>query len=146
MEPQEQSLCEGCHEREAVHHSTTFIGNRVEERHLCIQCFEALASSGQLAEHRRISEIVARGKCKYCGQPAAGGSGCFSDPGEEEWDLWCEPCRQDLVEFDRRPENAIPEFDTSDPEQLKEAAQRGLQRDHRQAEFMHQRVRARLHR
>ncbi len=149
MEQQEKFVCEGCHEREAVHHDIMCYGGDVtEERHLCLECFKALVSPEQFAAHRRASEIVASGGCKYCGAPAVGGSMSFGLPGvmEEKTELWCEPCRLDLVEFDSRPENAMPDFDVEDEARLNEVSQQLAERSRRQEEFIRERVRVRMSR
>ena len=144
MEQQEQFTCDACHEREATHHTVMYCGgDRAEERHLCLQCFQALASPEQLAEERRTSEIVAHGKCKYCGAPAAGGSSTMSESGFEEWEFWCEPCRIDLVQFNSLAANAITDIDIEDEGQLDSLSQQLADRQRRQAEFMRERVRQR---
>jgi len=67
----------------------------------------------------------------------------MSGSGAEEWELWCEPCRLDLVEFGTRPENAIPDVDIEDEVQLDAVSQQLAERTRRQEEFMRQRVRER---
>src|SRR5688572_13332078 len=98
-------ICDACHEREAVYHTILCRGDQTEERNLCRECFKALASPEQIAEDERTSELLARGRCKYCGGPAAGGTSHISGSASEAWEFWCEPCRLDLVEFAGRPEN-----------------------------------------
>jgi hypothetical protein len=58
----------------------------------------------------------------------------------EQLFLWCERCRQDLVEFAERPENAIPEFPFDDEVAQKRASQQLADRERRQGEFMKQKV------
>ena len=62
---------------------------------------------------------------------------------EEQANLWCEPCRLDLVEFSSRPENAIPDFPFDDEAAQERIPQQLAERERRLQEFMHQRVRAR---
>jgi hypothetical protein len=110
-----------------------------------MMCFEQTASPGELEFHRQSAEELRHAKCKYCGAPAVGGSSGLSIPGvlEQQSDFWCEPCRLDLVEFASRPENAIPDMDIEDEARLDEVSGQLAERDHRQAEFMRQRVRER---
>jgi hypothetical protein len=62
-----------------------------------------------MAPQQHFEELVRTGKCKYCGQPAAGGSISGGWPGEEHVDLYCEPCQKDYAEFMSRPENKAPD-------------------------------------
>jgi hypothetical protein len=114
MSDEEQKICDVCHERPATHY--TCYGGTGRDRHLCIPCFEQTASPAELESYRHSMDVVRNGKCKWCGAPAIGGSTGFSIPGvmEEQSDLWCEPCRLDLVEFGSRPENEIPDFPFDD--------------------------------
>src|SRR5687768_9726580 len=99
MADQEQKVCDVCHERPATHH--TCYGHSGETIDLCVICFEQSASPAGLESFRHLMEVIRKGKCKYCGAPAVGGCGGLSIPGvmEERANLWCEPCRLDLVEF-----------------------------------------------
>jgi len=73
-------------------------------------CWEQLASPEELASQKRFQEVIRNGKCKYCGQPAAGGSfsGGFTTM-QEQVNLWCELCQADYSEFMSRPENVLPD-------------------------------------
>ena len=63
---------------------------------------------------------------------------------DEKEHVWCEPCGRDLAEFDRRPENALPDdFDTEDEARLEQISQQLAERERRQEEFMRQKVRER---
>jgi hypothetical protein len=109
-------------------------------------CFEQSASPAELEAHRHSTQVIRNGKCKYCGASAVGGSTGFSIPGVmEEPDLWCEPCRLDLVEFGSRPENAIPDFPFDDEAAQERVPQQLAERESRQQEFMRQRIRERGH-
>ena len=90
-------------------------------------------------------DVIRNGKCQWCGAPAVGGSTGFSIPGvmEEQSDLWCEPCRLDLVEFGSRPENEIPDFPFDDEDARALVPQQRADYERRKAEFMSQRVRER---
>src|SRR5262245_38978313 len=114
MTDQEQKVCDVCHERPATHH--TCYGHTGETRDLCMTCFEQSASPAELECFRHSMDVIRTGKCRWCGAPAVGGSTGFSILGvmEEQSDLWCEPCRLDLVEFGSRPENEIPDFPFDD--------------------------------
>ena len=140
MSDEEQKVCDVCHERPATHH--TCYGHTGETRDLCMTCFEQSASPAELESYRQSMEVIRTGKCKYCGAPAVGGSTGFSIPGvmEEQSDLWCEPCRLDLVEFASRPENEIPDFPFEDEAAQERASQLLAERESRQQEFMRQRI------
>jgi hypothetical protein len=99
-----------------------------------------------LESYRHSIGVIRNGNCKWCGAPAVGGSTGFSIPGvmEEQPDLWCGRCRLDLVEFGRRPENEIPDFQFDDDAAQERVSQQLAERNRRQTEFMHQRVRERI--
>ena len=143
MTNQEQQRCDLCHERPAMHYAC--YGQTGETRALCMTCFKQTASVSELESFRHSEEVILKGKCKYCGAPAVGGSICCAIPGatEDETDLWCESCRLDLVEFGSRPENAFPDFDPEDEARLKELTAQLAERTRREEEFMRQRVRER---
>lgn len=108
-------------------------------------CFEQTASPEELEYYRHSEQLIRNGKCRYCGAPAVGGCTGPSIPGvmEEQADLWCEPCRLDLVEFASRPENAIPDFPFDDDAAQERVAQQTADHERRQREFMRQRIRER---
>ena len=143
MAESERILCDVCRERPATHY--TCFGGTGRDRHLCMTCFEQIASPAELESYHQSVEALRNAKCKYCGAPAIGGTTGLSIPGvlEEQADFWCEPCRLDLVEFASRPENAIPDFDVEDEARLDEVSQQLAERGRRQAEFMRQRVKER---
>jgi hypothetical protein len=68
-------------------------------------------------------ETIRESKCDYCGAPAVTGWGsgiwCADGTKNEESHFLCEQCREDLNEFDSRPENRLPnlpdDFDFGDP-------------------------------
>jgi hypothetical protein len=105
-------------------------------------CFEQSASSAELESYRHSMEVIRNGKCKYCGAPAIGGCTGLSIAGvmEEQADLWCEPCRLDLVEFGSRPENEIPDFPFDDEAAQALVPQQLADYQRRKAEFMRQRI------
>jgi hypothetical protein len=109
MPDQEQKVCDACHEQPATFHSTMFIGDSAQTRDLCPTCWERLASPQELASQQRFQELIRNGKCKYCGQQAAGGSISGGWPGEEHVNLYCELCQRDYAEFTSRPENKLPD-------------------------------------
>jgi hypothetical protein len=110
-----------------------------------MSCFERSGSSAELESYRHSLEVIRKGKCKYCGAPAVSGCTGLSIPGvmEERADLWCEPCRLDLVEFARQPENKIPDFPFDDEVAQGQVSQQMADRERRQQDFMRQRIRER---
>ena len=108
-------------------------------------CFEQTASATELEYYRHSEQVIRNGKCKYCGAPAVGGCTGLRIPGvmEEQADLWCEPCRLDLVEFASRPQNEIPGFPFDDEAAQERVSQQLAERERRQQEFMRQRIRER---
>jgi hypothetical protein len=61
---------------------------------------------------------------------------------EEEAHFLCKQCRQDLNEFNRRPENALPEYG-EDEEVSDDEAKLLAEHQRRQDEFIRQRVKER---
>ena len=143
MTDQEQKVCDVCRERPATHH--TCYAHTGETRDICMTCFEQTASPAELESYHHSGQVIRNGKCKYCGAPAVGGCTGMSIPGvmEERADLWCEPCRLDLVEFTSRPENEIPDFPFDDEAAQERVPQQLADRERRQMEFMRQRIRER---
>ena len=139
MTAQEQKLCDRCHERPATCHICC--GNTGETKDLCETCYQESASPLELASTKQFRETVRKGKCKYCGQPAVGGSGGFIPVLGEQLFLWCEKCRLDLVEFYQRPENALPgDYPFDDKAAQERVSQQFAERERRQEEYMRQRV------
>ena len=139
MPVQDQQLCERCHERPATYHICDASTGR--SKHLCEQCYRESASPEDLASADGFRDVVRHGKCRFCGQPAVGGSGGSLGAfiGAEPF-LWCEPCRRDLVEFAQQPENAIPEWSFDDETAQERASQQLAERERRQDEFMRRKV------
>jgi len=139
MPDEEHNVCEMCLNRKATLHicdSGTGI-----TKHLCPTCCEQAALPDTLRLDQQIRDAIANGRCKYCGQPAAGGCGGLGSIMGQHFTLWCERCRQDLAEFHARPEN---EFTAGFPFEDKGAQRRLMQeiaeRDLRQEEFMKQKI------
>src|SRR5215467_12586778 len=105
-------LCEKCRDRPATHH--VCFGGTGKSTDLCEPCFRAYSPPEVLASSDLFRDAVRKGRCKYCGDPAAGGFGGSSPFLGESLDLWCDACRRDLVDFDSRPENRIPKFPFDD--------------------------------
>jgi hypothetical protein len=60
--------------------------------------------------HAGFLGSIRNAKCEYCGgQPVGGSTSWMSGAPEEEAHFWCERCQHDLLEFDSKPENALPE-------------------------------------
>src|SRR5688500_18961717 len=110
-----------------------------------MMCFERTASPEQLESHRHSEQTCRNAKCKYCDAPAVGGSMSFvtSEVMDEENEFWCKPCRLDLVEFDTRPENEIPDFPFDDEAAQERVSQQMGDLERRRQEFMRQKVRER---
>lgn len=140
MTAQDQKLCQRCQERPATCHICN--GNTGESKHLCEKCYKESASPEELAYSNHFGDIVRNGKCRYCGAPAAGGSAVGGILGvmDEKTNLWCEPCRRDLVEFLNLPENAIPELPFDDEAAQERASKQLAEREQRQGEFMRRKV------
>jgi hypothetical protein len=89
-------------------------------------------------------------KCEYCGGEPVGSwmasmSSGMSIMKAEKEHFFCEPCMRELAEFDRRPENVMPDdFDTADEARLEQISQQLAERERRKQEFMRQKVRERL--
>ncbi len=135
MTEEPKKLCDACHERLAVHHMHTFFGEAEQKRDLCVECFERLAPSDALAGVRRLQEALRKGNCKYCGAPAVGGS--------SRKNLWCKQGRDDLAEFDKRPENVTPEDPGDDEARWEQLSQHLQERQLRRDAFIRERVRQR---
>ena len=138
MSAPDEKLCERCKQRPATHH--VCFGGTGESNDLCEACFRASSSPEVLASSDRFTEALRKGRCKYCGAPAVCGCGGSIPFAEDSLDLWCEACRQDLVEFGNMPENAIPDFPFEDKAAQERVRQQHLERERRQEEFMRQRV------
>lgn len=108
---------------------------------MCETCYKESASPEELASDQHIRDVIRKGKCRFCGQPAVGGSGGFMPVLGEQFFIWCEQCRQDLVEFAQRPENALPkDFPFDDAAAQERVSQQLADRERRQEEFMKQKV------
>ena len=141
MAAQDRKLCERCNERPATHHICH--AHTGKSKHWCEKCFSESASPEELASSHHFRDILRNGKCRFCGAPAAGGSVShgFPDVMDEQTNLWCEPCRRDLVEFNRLPENVIPTGFPFDDEAAQERlSQQMADLERRQEEFMRKRV------
>ena len=134
-------LCDRCHERPATCHIC--YGHTGETKDLCETCYRDSASPEELASSQQIQDSIRNGKCKYCGEPAVGGCGGFMPMLGEQLDLWCEQCRQDLVEFGSRPENAIPDFPFDDEAAQALVSQQLAEYKSRKEEFMKRKISAR---
>ena len=87
-----------------------------------------------------------KGKCDYCGTPAAAVSICYAIPGvmDEEVHRWCERCQQDLSEFAARPENKLPDdVDLDDDAAMEREAAQLADIERRRSVFMRQKVKER---
>ena len=139
MTDQDRKLCERCNERAAT--STICNVSTGMSEHLCEPCSRELASAEDLAFTDDLRQIIRTGKCRFCGQPAVGGSGGSLGAliGAEPF-LWCDACRRDLVEFWQRPENKISELPFDNEAAQERFSKQFAESERRQEEFMKQRV------
>jgi hypothetical protein len=137
---EEKKICDICHAQPATQHIC--FGGTGETRDLCMTCFVQTASPDELAVHRHSEEVFRTGKCRYCGAPAVGGSIFMGIPGvmDEEANLWCDLCMQDLVEFDGRPENAVPDFPFDDDVTQERVSQQIAERERRRDLFIKEKI------
>jgi hypothetical protein len=142
MPDEENAVCEMCLNRKATHHIC--YGGTGGTKHLCPTCYEQAALPEQLLLDQKIRDAIANGRCKYCGEPATGGGGGLGSIRGQHFTLWCERCRQDLVEFHTRPENEITAgFPFEDRTAQRRLMQEIAERDLLQEEFMKQKILAR---
>jgi hypothetical protein len=135
MHHEEHTVCEMCLNRKATHHICN--GGTGVTKHLCPTCYEQTALPGQLLLDQQFKDAIADGRCKYCGEPAAGGYGGLGSIMGQHFTLWCERCRQDLAEFHARPENEMTEgFPFDDKAAQRRLMQEIAEHDLRQEEFM----------
>jgi hypothetical protein len=137
MTDQDQKLCDNCHERPATSH-ICYGGHTGEDRSLCQICLKQDSEIGGLMQ--RFNEAVRVGHCKYCGAPAETAFGGSSSVLGEHFNLVCRTCYDDLAEFARRPENAVPDWPFDDEAAQKRMPEQMAERERRQEEFMRQRV------
>jgi protein-arginine kinase activator protein McsA len=92
-------LCSICHEREATIHTTAITPDGTHKSNLGAQCSNSDSSRGP--SERTIRELLARGKCKYCGgEPASGVSMSATDRDDErELEFTCTLCNTVYCEF-----------------------------------------------
>src|SRR5438034_622836 len=82
-------LCESCHQREATCHVTAILGDVIQKRDLCPECFEASSPNATgFASAQRDA------RCEYCGgQPCAGGTDFLAMvTGVQKLKFICMPC------------------------------------------------------
>jgi protein-arginine kinase activator protein McsA len=97
-------LCESCHQREATCHVTSILGDLMQKRDLCQECFEVLTpGAGTLA--------AAASRCEYCGGQA------FSEgtdvlallTGVEQTKFMCMPCNGEFQRYTLQDLAGLPE-------------------------------------
>jgi protein-arginine kinase activator protein McsA len=141
MGAKDKILCERCHERPATCHICN--GNTGKSQDLCETCFQESASPEIATQLTQFQDAIRNGKCQYCGEPAASGSGGFTPGLTDDLQLWCKQCGKDLAEFHKIQENALPkdfEYPFDDESAQEQLWQQHLEREQRQKEFMKQRV------
>jgi ribosomal protein L24E len=137
MADQDQQLCDNCHERPGTNH-ICYGGSSGESRSLCQICLMQDSEFGGLMQ--RAHEALRTGRCEYCGAPAETGSGRFSLDDGEHFDLLCKMCEEDLTEFDRQPDNAIPDWQSGDETAKKQMLLQWTKLQRRREEFIRKRV------
>jgi hypothetical protein len=135
-------LCEKCHEQPAT--CFTCNGNTAESQDLCETCYQKTASQEELAFHNQLKEAIRNGKCRHCGEPAAGGYAGFTMPDSEkpEFNFECKHCSHDLREFYKVPENNLPVVVPlfNDPKAMKQRLKQHREIGRRLKEFLKQRI------
>ncbi len=89
-------LCESCHQREATCHVTCIIGDVMQKRDLCPECFGASSPDArQFASDQRDA------RCEYCGgQPCAGGTDFLAlVTGVQKLKFMCMPCTMEHNQY-----------------------------------------------
>ena len=146
MPRESKKNCEACHHRPATRYD--IYGDTGQVKALCATCFNRLKSREEQTALRRAGQSLSVAQCDYCGAPAVHSSTYYSEIGDgknQKTTSWCEQCGKDLMEFESRPENAIPDIDVADAASLIEESRRLEDRRVRKEEFMRQRVMARKH-
>ncbi len=97
-------LCQSCQKREATCHVTSILGDLIQKRDLCPECFEAISpGAGTWAP--------ADSPCQYCGgQAFSGGTDLLALlTGIEQVRLMCVPCNAEFQRYTLRELAALPE-------------------------------------
>lgn len=137
MADQDQKLCDICHERPGTNHIC--YGHGGEGRSVCEICLKQDPEIGGFME--RFAEAVRTGQCKYCGAPAELSYGASTSfVAGDHFNLVCKVCFEDLTEFARRPENAMPDFEPEDKVAFQKVVAQFKDRQKREDEFIKQRV------
>ena len=147
MPDAEETVCEVCRKEPATHFVCN--GSTGISKHLCAECYGKEAPLAQFGNQDDLEKIIQKGKCDYCGAPAAGGAssgGILSAfmPGHKAVQLWCERCAKDLKEFYEQPEFLkMVDIDVADEVALTEAAPFFQSLEVKKEEFMRERVKDR---
>jgi hypothetical protein len=107
-------LCEVCQKQRAVCHITNCAEGKTSTRNLCAECYERTLSAEEVESQQKFNAELKTAACKYCGEPAVGGSGAsmpFLDrlPDGASFgflnarEFWCEECQRDLTAFAQLP-------------------------------------------
>ena len=97
-------LCESCHQREATCHVTSILGDLMQKRDLCQECFETLSPGAETL-------AAAASRCEYCGGQA------FSEgtdvlallTGVEQTRFMCMPCNAEFQRYTLEDLAGLPE-------------------------------------
>jgi hypothetical protein len=134
--------CHVCKERLATVHVCNATTGKTQN--LCPACYETTLPPDQLEVSRQFNEAVQTGNCDYCGAPAAGGSGSWIPFVGNKNDLWCEPCRLDLVEFHNGPGKwEMKNYPFTDPAARERIARELAALEEAKKKFMREKIAAR---
>src|SRR5688572_8110892 len=130
-------LCEKCGERPAV----CFIcfGATGESLHVCEKCDE---TNGLQVYQVRLNDAIAKGSCRYCGGTAVMGSLNSSPFFDDEAELWCAACFDDLMEFSKEQKDkwTEEEWDFENNEEMKRFSEKADELRRAREAFMKERV------
>ncbi len=123
-------LCESCHQREATCHITSIVGDLMQKRDLCQECYAAVSPGAG-------TSAAAASRCEYCGgQAFCEGTDMLAFlTGDDQTRSMCMRCNTEFQRYTLQELAALPEG-LSHEDQL--SALRSL-RDRRDA-HMRQRV------
>jgi len=97
-------LCESCHQRDATCHVTSILGDVMQKRDLCEECFKAVSPDMGAA-------LSPNARCHYCGgEPFCAGNDFLAlAMGLQETKVLCVPCSEEFHRFAQRELVALPD-------------------------------------
>ena len=108
--------CESCHQREATCHLTIILGDAMQKRDLCEECFEASSHSA-----KQFTEEAREARCEYCGeQPCATGIDILAlGTGIQEMKSMCMSCSAEYLSNIQKELDHLP-AELSQEEQMEQ--------------------------